>query len=47
MSLYDKIYQIVYQVPWGKVATYGQIAELANLGQKARLVGYALYKIPL
>ncbi|MGL4500054.1 MAG: MGMT family protein [Planktothrix sp.] len=47
MSLYDKIYEIVYQVPFGKVATYGQIAELANLSNKARLVGYALYKIPL
>ncbi|VXD20781.1 Alkyltransferase-like protein 1 [Planktothrix serta PCC 8927] len=47
MSKYDQIYAIVYQIPRGKVATYGQIAELANLGQQARLVGYALYKIPL
>ncbi|MGL4501440.1 MAG: MGMT family protein, partial [Planktothrix sp.] len=46
MSVYDIIYEIVYQVPFGKVATYGQIAELANLSNKARLVGYALYKIP-
>ena len=31
------------QIPKGKVATYGQVADLANLYGKARLVGYALY----
>lgn len=45
MSNYDKIYAIVRQIPKGKVATYGQIAELANLYGKARLVGYALYRV--
>lgn len=33
------------QIPRGKVATYGQIADLANLYGKARLVGYALYRV--
>lgn len=47
MSNYEKIYQIVRQIPWGKVATYGQVAELAGLAGKARLVGYALYRVPL
>ena len=45
MSTYDKIYAIVRQIPPGQVATYGQIAELANLAGKARLVGYALYRV--
>ncbi len=45
MSTYDRIYAIVRQIPSGKVATYGQIAELANLAGKARVVGYALYRI--
>ena len=39
MSTYDRIYEIVRQVPVGKVATYGQIADLAGLHGKARLVG--------
>ncbi|KKD37986.1 MAG: MGMT family protein [Limnoraphis robusta] len=47
MSTYDKIYDIVRQIPVGKVATYGQVAELANLAGKARLVGYALYRVEI
>lgn len=45
MSAYDAIYGIVRQIPPGKVATYGQVAELANLAGQARLVGYALYRV--
>lgn len=45
MSTYDQIYAIVRKIPYGCVATYGQIAELAQLYGKARLVGYALFKI--
>jgi methylated-DNA-protein-cysteine methyltransferase related protein len=45
MSQYDRIYTIVRQIPPGKVATYGQIADLAGLYGKARLVGYALFKV--
>jgi len=45
MSNYDRIYSIVSQIPSGKVATYGQIAELAQLYGQARLVGYALRRL--
>ena len=45
MSTYDRIYEIVRQIPKGQVSTYGTIAELAGLYGKARLVGYALYQI--
>lgn len=45
MSSYDAIYAVVRQIPAGHVATYGQVAELANLGRGARLVGYALYRV--
>jgi methylated-DNA-protein-cysteine methyltransferase related protein len=45
MSAYDQIYEIVRQIPSGKVATYGQVAELANFPRQARLVGYALYRV--
>jgi len=45
MSTYDVIYSVVRRIPYGRVATYGQVAELAGLYGKARLVGYALYRV--
>ena len=45
MSAYEVIYAVVRCIPEGKVATYGQIAQLANLPGQARLVGYALYRV--
>ncbi len=40
------IYYVIAGVPHGKVATYGQIAELAGLGRGARQVGRALKNLP-
>lgn len=45
MLTYERIYAVVRQIPLGQVATYGQIAELAGLVGKPRLVGYALYRV--
>jgi methylated-DNA-protein-cysteine methyltransferase related protein len=39
------IYEVVRQIPYGKVATYGQVAELADLPRRARVVGYALFRV--
>lgn len=39
---YAQVYAVVRRVPRGRVATYGQIARLAGLGDHARMVGYAL-----
>lgn len=36
------VYDIVRQIPAGKVASYGQIARIAGGGVSARMVGYAL-----
>ncbi|HIK46873.1 MAG TPA: MGMT family protein [Leptolyngbyaceae cyanobacterium M65_K2018_010] len=47
MATYDRIYAIVRQIPPGRVATYGQVAELAGLMGKPRLVGYALYRVDM
>ena len=33
------------RIPRGRVATYGQIAEVAGLAGQARLVGYALHAL--
>jgi 6-O-methylguanine DNA methyltransferase, DNA binding domain len=39
---YERIYSVVARIPRGRVATYGQVARLAGLPGRARLVGYAL-----
>jgi methylated-DNA-protein-cysteine methyltransferase-like protein len=43
---YARIYAVVRRIPRGRVATYGQIAELAGLPGHARQVGYALNATP-
>lgn len=43
---YELIWRVVRKVPRGRVATYGQIAELADLEGHARQVGYALHNLP-
>ncbi|MCI2283459.1 MGMT family protein [Colwellia sp. MSW7] len=43
---YIQIWETVQKIPEGKVACYGQIADLAGLPGKARLVGKALGKVP-
>lgn len=42
---YRRIHAVVRRVPRGRVATYGQVAELAGLGGHARQVGYALHAL--
>ncbi|MBN2600658.1 MAG: MGMT family protein [Candidatus Marinimicrobia bacterium] len=44
--LYQKIYNIVKHIPFGHVATYGQIAVLAGIPGNARQVGYAMHALP-
>jgi methylated-DNA-protein-cysteine methyltransferase related protein len=44
-SRYERIYAIIRRIPKGRVATYGQIADLAGLPGHARQVGYALYAL--
>jgi methylated-DNA-protein-cysteine methyltransferase-like protein len=41
-STYARIYRVVAKIPRGKVATYGQVAALAEMPRAARQVGYAL-----
>lgn len=43
---YQKIYEVVKQIPRGQVATYGQVAALAGNPRWARVVGYALHVNP-
>lgn len=46
MSTFEKIYEVVKQIPKGRVATYGQVAFLAGNPRWARVVGYALHNNP-
>ena len=41
-SVFSRFYDIVRQIPPGKVATYGQVARLAGMPRCARTVGYAM-----
>lgn len=41
-----RIYEVVRRIPAGRVATYGQVAELAGLPRQPRRVGYALSALP-
>ena len=44
--LYQQIHEIIRLIPSGKVATYGQIAQIVG-GCTARTVGYAASTIPV
>jgi methylated-DNA-protein-cysteine methyltransferase-like protein len=39
---YSEIYEVVARIPRRRVATYGQIAELAGIPGQPRRIGYAL-----
>jgi methylated-DNA-protein-cysteine methyltransferase-like protein len=41
-ELQRQILEVVALIPYGKVASYGQVAKLAGLPKHARLVGYVL-----
>ncbi|MDD3532345.1 MAG: MGMT family protein [Candidatus Shapirobacteria bacterium] len=42
----NRVYQVVAQIPKGKVATYGQIAKLAGNKKAARAVGALMKNNP-
>lgn len=41
-GLYERIYEVVKQIPEGRVATYGQVARIVGIPKGARQVGYAM-----
>ena len=42
MSVFEDIYFVVSSIPKGKVMTYKQVSEKANIGN-SRIVGFALH----
>jgi methylated-DNA-protein-cysteine methyltransferase-like protein len=41
-STFSRIYDIVRQIPYGRVTTYGQIARILGTHINARIVGFAM-----
>lgn len=46
IDTHERIFQVVFSIPAGKVCTYGQVAELAGLPRAARAVGTVLKGLP-
>ncbi len=44
-NFYDRVYNVVRQVPSGSVVTYGQVAVYLGSPAAARAVGYALHNL--
>jgi len=45
-NFFNRVYEIVSQIPEGKVATYGQIAAMLGSPRAARIVGEAMRRTP-
>lgn len=41
-DFFERVYEVVRQVPYGKVTTYGAIAHFLGAARSARTVGYAM-----
>jgi methylated-DNA-protein-cysteine methyltransferase-like protein len=45
-NLYQKVYEIVADIPEGFVATYGQIAWMSGRPRGARVIAYIMSRVP-
>jgi len=41
-SFFEKVYNVVVQIPAGRVTSYGAIAKYLGSGRSARMVGWAM-----
>ncbi|NTW50542.1 MAG: MGMT family protein [Chlorobiales bacterium] len=41
-NFFEQVYNLVRQIPFGKVSTYGSIAKALGSASSSRMVGYAL-----
>lgn len=41
-NFFERVYQIVRQIPEGKVTSYGAIAKMLGTARSARMVGWAM-----
>lgn len=45
-TFFDQVYEVVAGIPYGRVASYGQIARLLGRPRAAREVGWAMHNCP-
>lgn len=45
-GFFEKVYEIVAQIPEGKVATYGGIGRMLGYARGAKIVGWAMRSAP-
>lgn len=41
-GFFEKVYEVVMQIPYGKVTSYGAIAKYLGTARSARMVGWAM-----
>ncbi len=41
-NFFERVYQVVKQIPYGKVTSYGAIAKAIGSAQSSRMVGWAM-----
>ena len=41
-NFFEKVYEVVQQIPYGKVTSYGAIAKYLGAAKSARMVGWAM-----
>ncbi|WP_418603617.1 MGMT family protein [Hwangdonia sp.] len=42
LNFFDKVYEVARLIPYGKVTSYGAIANYLGAAKSARMVGYAM-----
>ncbi|RIA08476.1 methylated-DNA-protein-cysteine methyltransferase-like protein [Flavobacteriaceae bacterium MAR_2010_72] len=42
LNFFDRVYEIVNQIPFGRVTSYGAIAKYLGAARSSRMVGYAM-----
>ena len=42
LNFFDKVYEVAKQIPYGRVTSYGAIANYLGAAKSARMVGYAM-----
>lgn len=42
LNFFDKVYEVAKKIPYGRVTSYGAIANYLGTARSARMVGYAM-----
>jgi len=45
-GFFNRVYEVVSRIPYGRVLSYGQIAQFLGSPRSSRLVGWAMHSCP-